>query len=99
MLITPAIRQELAAVPGEPVGTTFRRTVLFVLSQGPARTSEICEVVEEIHPQLCDDSILCPHTSSYVPEWKHKVRNAQYSLRRSGCVASSRGYDAQWSLL
>ncbi len=91
MLITLAKRQELAALPDEPLRTTFRRTILFVLSKGPERTAEICRVVSEIHPQLCDDSIPCPDANSYVPEWKHAVRDAQRALKRSRRVSSSAG--------
>ena len=53
---------------------------------------EIYKSVKAFYPELCDDSYLCSmHCSQRhdQPEWKHRVRGALDSLKRSGEVEKS----------
>jgi phosphatidylserine/phosphatidylglycerophosphate/cardiolipin synthase-like enzyme len=75
----------------------FRKTILYLLAKGSLRTSELHPLIQQIHPDLCDDSIdRVIDGVNFGKKWKHQVRSAQQALKREGRVA----FDGErWSLL
>ena len=70
----------------------FRKTILYLLSKSPHRTSEIHPLVQQIHPDLCDDSIdRVIDGVNFGKKWKHHVRSAQQALKREGAVLFDSG--------
>ncbi len=70
-------------------------TILYLLGQkGPLRTTELHPLVQQIHPDLCDDSIdRVIGGVHFGKRWKHYVRNAQQALKRRGLIdQDNRGY-------
>lgn len=59
-------------------------TILYLLEQkGPLKTVELHPLVQQIHPDLCDDSIdRVIDGVHFGKKWKHYVRNAQQALKR-----------------
>ena len=92
---TEAAQLELlkARAKGKTTHGIFRDTVLYVLEQkGPLRTVELHPLVQQIHPDLCDDAIdRVIDDVHFGKRWKHYVRNAQQALKRQGLV----GFDGQ----
>ena len=73
----------------------FARTVQYVLRRGPMKTSDIHEMVKDIHPDLCDDNIeRVINGVKFGKRWKHDVRNAQQRLSKRGEIA--RNTDGTW---
>lgn len=76
----------------------FAEAILYVLSQGPPlSTKELHPRVQTFLPDLCDDTAeLVINGQRFGKRWKHAVRNAQQSLKRSGKIA----FDGQhWIIL
>jgi hypothetical protein len=73
-------------------GTTthgiFSDTILYLLGEkGPLMTIELHPLIQQIHPDLCDDSIdRVIEGVHFGKKWKHHVRNAQQALRRQGLI-------------
>lgn len=62
-------------------------TILFLLARGPLRTTELHPLIQQLHPDICDDSIdRVIDGVHFGKRWKHYVRNAQQSLKRSGRI-------------
>jgi phosphatidylserine/phosphatidylglycerophosphate/cardiolipin synthase-like enzyme len=62
-------------------------TILFLLERGPLRTIELHPLIQQIHPDICDDSIdRVIDGVHFGKRWKHYVRNAQASLSRTGRI-------------
>ena len=79
-------------VRGGTINAVFARTIVYLLSRGELATEEIEEGVQQIHPDLCDDSMdRIIDGRHYGKLWKHQVRNAQQHLKRRGLVL----YDEQ----
>lgn len=74
---------ELRGASGESTNTIFCRTILYILRNGPLPIKQIHMQVQNLHPDLCDDSqdriINGVHFGRL---WKHRVRNAQVQLKR-----------------
>jgi len=83
-----------ARAKGKTTHGIFCDTVLYLLEQkGPLRTVELHPLMQQIHPDLCDDTIdRVIDGVHFGRKWKHYVRNAQQALRRKGLV----GFDAQY---
>lgn len=65
----------------------FSRTVLYLLSKSPLRTSELHPLIQQIHPDLCDDTAdRVIDGVNFGKKWKHHVRSAQQALKREGLV-------------
>lgn len=65
----------------------FRKTILYLLAKSPLRTSELHPLVQQINPDLCDDSIdRMIDGMNFGKKWKHHVRSAQQALKREGSV-------------
>lgn len=66
----------------------FTDTVLYLLGEkGPLMTVELHPLIQQIHPDLCDDSIdRVIGDVHFGKKWKHYVRNAQQALIRKGLI-------------
>jgi hypothetical protein len=66
----------------------FCDTILYLLEQkGPMKTVDLHPLVQQIHPDLCDDSIdRVIDGVHFGKKWKHYVRNAQQALKRKGLI-------------
>jgi phosphatidylserine/phosphatidylglycerophosphate/cardiolipin synthase-like enzyme len=93
-----AAKLELLSVRAEGKTThgIFADTILYLLAKGPLRTVELHPLIQQLHPDLCNDSedriIKGVH---FGKRWKHHVRNAQVYLRRKGLIYSDGTY---WKL-
>lgn len=62
-------------------------TILFLLGRGPLRTTELHPLIQQIHPDICDDSVdRVIDDVHFGKKWKHYVRTAQASLKRTGRI-------------
>jgi phosphatidylserine/phosphatidylglycerophosphate/cardiolipin synthase-like enzyme len=65
----------------------YRKTILYLLSRSALKTSELHPLVQQIHPDLCDDSVdRIIDGVNFGKKWKHHVRSAQQALKREGLV-------------
>ena len=65
----------------------FSDALLKLLSEKPAKTSELHVRISSMYPDLCDDSIhRIIDGEDYGPLWKHSVRSAQNYLKRKGKI-------------
>jgi hypothetical protein len=71
--------------------------ILFLLARGPLRTAELQPLVQQLQPDLCDDSIdRVIDGVHFGKRWKHHVRSAQQFLKRTGRIS----YDGErWYLV
>lgn len=71
--------------------------ILFLLARGPLRTAELQPLVQQLQPDLCDDSIdRVIDGVHFGKRWKHHVRSAQQFLKRTGRIS----YDGErWHLV
>ena len=55
---------------------------------GRLATRQIYRSVQERHPDLCDDGIICPYEKGtwHHPEWEHLVAHALQALRKAGVI-------------
>ena len=89
--------RQLRARPGESANSIFARTILHVLSNGSLTTEAIHPLVQNIHPDLCDDGIdRVINGVHFGVRWKHLVRRAQQHLRDSGRIERVGG---EWRLV
>ncbi len=94
---TKELLRQIRAKPGDTTNAIFSRTILYLLRNGPLSTEELHPLIQEIHPDLCDDrTYRVINGVKFGREWKHRVRSAQQSLKRTGQVDLTRG---RWSLL
>jgi phosphatidylserine/phosphatidylglycerophosphate/cardiolipin synthase-like enzyme len=77
-----------ARARGKTTHGIFCDTVLYLLEQkGPLRTIELHPLVQQLHPDLCDDTIdRVIDGVHFGKKWKHFVRMAQQALKRKGLV-------------
>ena len=88
---------ELRGKPGETTNSIFMRTVLYLLRNGPMATAELHSHVQNIHPDLCDDSIdRVINGIHHGKRWKHLVRAAQKHLKDQGMAELS---GRKWHLI
>lgn len=82
---------------GESTNETFAKTILYLLrKKGPMATSELHPHVQQIHPDLCDDSVdRVIEGENYGKRWKHRVRAAQSTLKQRGKIELE---DDTWKL-
>jgi len=96
---TEAAKLELlkARAKGKTTHGIFCDTVLYLLERnGPLTTVKLHPMIQQIHPDLCDDKIdRVIDGVHFGKKWKHYVRNAQQALKRQGAV----GFDGhRWFL-
>ena len=54
---------------------------------GPMRTMDLHPLVQTMHPDICDDTIdRVINGEHFGKKWKHFVRNAQQSLKKTGRI-------------
>jgi hypothetical protein len=72
-------------------------TILFLLSKGPLRTVELHPLIQQMHPDLCDDSVdRVIGGVHFGKRWKHYVRSAQAHLKQAGRIATD---GERWHLI
>lgn len=86
-----------ARAKGKTTHGIFSDTILYLLEQkGPMKTVDLHPLIQQIHPDLCDDSIdRVIDGVHFGKKWKHYVRNAQQALKRQGLIR----YDGERWLL
>lgn len=68
--------------------TLFSDAILYILSFGPLRTTDLHPRIQQLYPELCDDAeILVINGQEFGKRWKHSVRNVQQALKRTGKIA------------
>lgn len=81
-----AAGEEVLRVRAESLSqhSAFAETILFLLKQGPKDMKNLYTAVQNIHPDLCDDSVkLVIKGKVWNQErWHHQVREAVLYLRR-----------------
>lgn len=83
---------------GESRTGVLAGTVLHLLRRGAMRTGELHPLVQQIHPDLCDDGeerII--RGVRFGKRWKHDVRNAQQQLKDRGRIR--RNASGRWELV
>ena len=77
-----------AQAKGKTTHGVFYDTVLYILNKhGALMTTELHPLVQQINPDLCDDSIdRVIDGVHFGKKWKHYVRNAQQSLKEQGLI-------------
>lgn len=87
-----------ARLAGGAMHTVFARTIAFLLRrQGPLTTQQLHPLVQQLHPDLCDDSVdRVIDGKHFGKKWKHAVRTAQQQLKKTGAIAL---VDGRWNLV
>jgi hypothetical protein len=70
-------------VKGKTINAIFSDTILYLLgSVGPLTTEELHPLIQNTHPDICDDTIdRVINGQRFGKKWKHMVRNAQQYLK------------------
>jgi len=78
--------------------SVFAKTIAYLLQKsGPLPTPTIHDLIQEIHPDLCDDSVdRVINGARFGKKWKHAVRTAQQQLKKKGLVELTNG---KWRLI
>lgn len=72
---------------GRTTQSLLSETILFLLRRGPLRTAQLHPLIQQIHPDICDDRIdRVIDGVHFGKRWKHYVRSAQQVLKRRGRV-------------
>src|SRR5438270_6252 len=81
---------------GKTTQSILSDTILFLLGKRGLRTTELHPLIQQIHPDICDDSIdRVIDGVHFGKRWKHHVRSAQAFLKRKGEIV----YDGEhWHL-
>lgn len=76
-----------------PVHNIFSKTILYILGKyGEMSTEELHHHVQQIHPDLCDDSVdRVIDGKHFGKKWKHYVRNSQQHLKRNDLIKLENG--------
>ena len=86
----------LRAKSSQSTNAIFSQTILYLLKKGPQATRQLHPLIQQIHPDLCDDSIdRVINEVRFGKRWKHMVRNAQQSLKEQGLIRFDGG---KWRL-
>jgi len=76
-----------ARAAGRTAHSIFADTIVHLLRGGPLRTADLNLRIQQIHPDLCDDSVdRVIDGQHFGKKWKHGVRTAQVYLRRGGRI-------------
>lgn len=76
-----------ARTAGRSAHAMFADAIMYLLSERPMRTAELHPLIQQIHPDLCDDSVhRVIDGEHYGKKWKHAVRTAQQFLKRRGLI-------------
>ncbi len=68
--------------------TVFEKTIFYLLQKnGSLQTSIIHNLIEQIHPDLCDNDVdRVINGIRFGKKWKHAVRTAQQNLKKKGLI-------------
>ena len=82
-----------ARLSGGALHSVFERTILYLLqNNGPLPTITIHILIEEIHPDLCDNSVdRVIDGVNFGKKWKHAARTAQQHLKKKGLAIYENG--------
>jgi hypothetical protein len=82
---------------GGSVTSVFERTTSYLLRRnGPLSTRELHPLIQQIHPDLCDDTVdRVIDGVHFGKRWKHWVRTAQHHLKSRGEIELHEG---KWRL-
>jgi PLD-like domain len=76
-----------AQVGNRSAHALFSEAILYLLSLGPLPTKELHPRIQNLLPDLCDDSSeLIINGQHFGKKWKHSVRNAQQYLKRTSQI-------------
>lgn len=76
-----------AQVGARTAHAIFADAIVYLLSKRPLPTSRLHLLIQQLLPDLCDDSVeLVINGERFGKRWKHNVRNAQQSLKRTGRI-------------
>ena len=81
------------------IHNVFSKSILYILERNSAglRTEHIHLEIQEIHPDLCDDSIdRIIEGKSFGKKWKHAVRTSQQHLKKNGLIILRNG---KWKVI
>lgn len=83
---------------GRTVNAIFADTIKYLLrTRGPLSTQELHPLIQNIHPDICDDTIdRVINGQHFGKKWKHLARNAQQYLKHSGAIELRNG---RWCLI
>jgi len=85
-----------ARAAGRSAHAILADAILHLLRRRAMTTADINRAIQQIHPDLCDDSIdRIINGQHFGKKWKHGVRTAQVFLRRRGDI---RLEDGLWRL-
>ena len=76
------------------IHNVFSKSILYVLERNSTglRTEHIHREIQEIHPDLCDDSVdRIIEGKSFGKKWKHAVRTSQQHLKKIGLIILENG--------
>lgn len=81
---------------GKTTQAILSEAILFLLARASLSTAELQPLVQQLQPDLCDDSIdRVIDGVHFGRKWKHHVRSAQHALKRRGAIS----YDGErWRL-
>jgi len=95
-----AAGEEVLRVRAESLSqhSAFAETILFLLKQGPKDMKTLYTAVQNIHPDLCDDSVkLIIKGNVWNQErWHHQVREAVLTLRRKNRIKHEGGKGSEY---
>lgn len=82
---------------GKSVNAVFTESIQLLLKKtGPLSTAELHPLIQELHPDICDDTIdRVINGQQFGKKWKHMVRNAQQSLKQNRIIQLK---DGKWHL-
>jgi hypothetical protein len=86
-----------AQVGNRSAHSLYSDAIIYVLSKEALTTAELHPRIQQVLPDLCDDSVeLVINGQRFGKRWKHAVRNAQQFLKRQGVI---RFDGKKWSLV
>lgn len=84
-------------VEGITLNAIFSETIVYIIRKvGPLSTKELHPFIQNIHPDICDDTIdRVINGQHFGKKWKHLVRNAQQHLKQNNVIKLE---DDKWRL-
>ena len=73
----------------DTIYSIFTKTIIFLLQKyGQLTTKELYALIQDIHPEMCDDTVrhITNKGRDFGIKWRHHVRQAQVSLGKSGII-------------
>ncbi|MDD9864009.1 MAG: phospholipase D-like domain-containing protein [Gammaproteobacteria bacterium] len=95
-----AVHEQLLVARAEGMSphAAFADTILYLLKQAPTSTEELYPAIQNIHPELCDDTVklVIKGKEWGQPKWRHQIRHLQQSLKKQGRIKL--GKEGKWHL-